>query len=325
MHLPAGLAVANAVRATGQMMEVDFAEPNWIYTHQLNATDPMYTNGSQWGMYGDTSNPANQYGSQAGEARSNDCSGVWVGIIDVGYMHGHEDLAANAGTSPGEIAGNGIDDDGNGYVDDVNGFDFANNDASVFDGASDDHGTHVAGTIGAAGNNGKGVAGVCHKVKMMSAKFLGRRGGSTANAILAVDYMTDLKTRHGINLVATNNSWGGGGSRRRCKTPSSAPTRPASSSSRRRATRAPTARPRPAPSGYPNSNIIAVASITSTGAMSSFSNYAATKVDICAPGSNIQSTLPISSKGRSAAATAPTAVPAWPRPMWPARRRSTRP
>jgi len=299
VRLPAGLSVANAVRSMGQLAEVDFAEPNWVYQHQLNATDPLYTNGSLWGMYGDTSNPSNPYGSQAGEARSNDCSGVWVGIIDEGYMHGHEDLAANAGVNPGEIAGNGVDDDGNGYVDDVFGWDFDGGNNSVFDGAGDDHGTHVAGTIGAAGNNGKGVAGVCHKLKLINAKFLGRRGGTTANAIKAVDYLTDLKTRHGLNLVASNNSWGGGGFSQalqdaieRANQASILFIAAAGNETTNCETTA------CYPSGYPNANVIAVASITSTGALSSFSNYGASKVDICAPGSSIQSTLPVSSKGK---------------------------
>ncbi|WP_330970671.1 S8 family serine peptidase, partial [Lysobacter sp. A3-1-A15] len=122
------------------------------------------------------------------------CGTVWVGVIDEGYMYAHEDLAANAGTNPGEVPGDGIDNDGNGYVDDVYGWDFDGGDNSVFDGDTDDHGTHVAGTIGAAGGNGKGVAGMCWSVKLFNAKFLGRRGGTTANAVKAVDYMTDLKT-----------------------------------------------------------------------------------------------------------------------------------
>ncbi|PIQ22180.1 MAG: peptidase S8, partial [Cytophagales bacterium CG18_big_fil_WC_8_21_14_2_50_42_9] len=104
-----------------------------------------------------------------------------------------EDLATNAGTNPNEIAGNGVDDDKNGYVDDVYGWDFDGNNNSVFDGAGDDHGTHVAGTIGAVGGNGKGVAGVNWSVKMLSGKFLGRNGGTSANAVKAVDYFTDLK------------------------------------------------------------------------------------------------------------------------------------
>ncbi len=70
---------------------------------------------------------------------------------------------------------------------------------------------HVAGTIGVVGSNGVGVAGICWNVKLMSGKFLGSQGGSTANAIKALDYFTDLKTQHGLNIVATSNSWGGGG------------------------------------------------------------------------------------------------------------------
>ncbi len=81
-------------------------------------------------------------------------------------MYTHPDLAANVGTNPGEIAGNGVDDDGNGLVDDVYGWDFDGNNNTVFDGAGDDHGTHVAGTIGAVGGNGAGVAGVCWNVKL---------------------------------------------------------------------------------------------------------------------------------------------------------------
>ncbi|MDM7923761.1 MAG: S8 family serine peptidase [Pyrinomonadaceae bacterium] len=147
---------------------VEFAEPNWIYSHQAVSNDTYYTNGSLWGMYGNATSPANQFGSEAGEAWAagkTDCSSVWIGIIDEGYMYSHEDLAANAATNPGEIAGNGVDDDGNGYIDDVYGWDFAGGNNSVFDGSGDDHGTHVAGTIGGVGGNGKGVAGVCWSVK----------------------------------------------------------------------------------------------------------------------------------------------------------------
>ena len=198
VRLPFGLGVAAAMRGLQNDQTVEFAEPNWIYRHQATSNDTYYTNGSLWGMYGDASSPANQYGSQAAEAwaaNKTDCGSVYVGIIDEGYMYTHEDLAANAGTNPGEIAGNGVDDDGNGYVDDVYGWDFDGNDNTVFDGVNDDHGTHVAGTIGGSGGNGKGVAGVCWSVKLINAKFLGSNGGTTANAIKAVDYMTDLKTR----------------------------------------------------------------------------------------------------------------------------------
>ena len=75
-----------------------------------------------------------------------------VGVIDTGVDYNHKDLAANIWTNPGEIAGNGIDDDGNGYIDDVHGWDFCNGDNDPMD--DNGHGTHVAGTIGAVGNNG---------------------------------------------------------------------------------------------------------------------------------------------------------------------------
>lgn len=300
--LPPGLAIAAAVRGLEEDPDVEFAEPNWIYFHTATSNDPYYTNGTLWGMYGDATAPANAFGSQAGEAWAANHTGsvdVYVGIIDEGYMYTHEDLAANAGKNPGEIAANGKDDDGNGYVDDVYGWDFDANDSSVFDGTADDHGTHVAGTIGAVGGNGKGVAGVCWNVKLLSGKFLGRRGGTTANAILAVDYFTDLKTRHDLNIVATNNSWGGGGYSQGLKDAIARANAAeilfiaaaGNESNDNDATAS-------YPSGYDVANVIAVASITSTGGLSSFSNYGATTVDLGAPGSSITSTLPKSVKGK---------------------------
>jgi subtilisin family serine protease len=300
LRLPAGMSVAEAVRGLSSEPSVEFAEPNWTYFHTANTNDPYYTNGTLWGMYGDgTSNPKNTFGSQAGDAASNNCGTVWVGIIDEGYMYTHEDLAANAGKNPGEIAGNGIDDDGNGLVDDVWGWNFDGGNNVVFGGTDDDHGTHVAGTIGGVGNNGVGVSGVCHSVKLMGAKFLGKRGGTTANAIKAVDYFTDLKTRHGLNMVATNNSWGGGGFSQGLQ---DAIERANSANILFIAAAGNDSYDCDSgsncyPAEYPNANIIAVASITSTGAMSSFSSFGKTTVDICSPGSSIMSTLPKSSKG----------------------------
>lgn len=301
LRLPAGMSVARAMARLNGHFAVEYAEPNWVYYHDATSNDTYYTNGSLWGMYGDASSPANQYGSQAADAWAaghTNCGSVWVGIIDEGYMYTHDDLAANAGVNPGELAGNGVDDDGNGYVDDVHGWDFDGGNNTVFDGATDDHGTHVAGTIGAIGGNGKGVAGVCWDVNLLSAKFLGRRGGTTANAIRAVDYFTDLKSRHNLNLVATNNSWGGGGYSQAL---ADAIGRAGSAGILFIAAAGNSGVNNDAsphyPSSYENANIIAVASITSSGALSSFSNYGATTVDLGAPGSDIWSTIPKSSKG----------------------------
>lgn len=291
------VGMADAIRLLEADPAVEFAEPNWIYTHDAASNDTYYTNGSLWGMYGDGTAPANAFGSQAGEAWANgktDCSEVFVGIIDEGYMYAHADLAANAGKNPGEIEGNNIDDDGNGYIDDVYGWDFAGKNNSVFDGVADDHGTHVAGTIGGVGGNGTGVAGVCWKVKLLSAKFLGVIGGTAANAIRAVDYFTDLKTRHGINLVATSNSWGGGGFSQallnaieRAKAADILFIAAAGNDAFNCDSNS-----RCFPAEYASSNIISVASLDSNGVMSSFSNYGATTVDIGAPGRGIWSAIP---------------------------------
>ncbi len=295
------LSTLDAIAQLKGMAEVEYAEPNFIYNHNATSNDPSYTNGTLWGMYGDATTPSNQYGSQAGEAWAAGNTGsntVYIGIIDEGYMYDHEDLAANAGTNPGEIAGNGVDDDGNGLVDDVYGWDFDGDDSSVFDGVDDDHGTHVAGTIGGVGNNGIGIAGVAWNVKLMGAKFLGRRGGTTANAIKAVDYFTDLKQK-GLNVVATNNSWGGGGYSQglydaieRANSAGILFIAAAGNASNNNDASL------SYPGSYDNSNIIAVASITNSGAISSFSNFGATTVDIGAPGSGIYSSIPVRSKGQ---------------------------
>jgi subtilisin family serine protease len=156
----------------------------------------------------------------------------------------------------------------------------------------------VAGTIGGVGSNGKGVAGVCWTVKLLSAKFLGNRGGTTANAIKAVDYFTALKNA-GVNIVATNNSWGGGGFSQalldailRANTAGVLFIAAAGNSGTNNDVTA------SYPSNYTSANVIAVASITNTGALSSFSQYGATSVDLGAPGSGIWSTVPKSSKGK---------------------------
>ncbi len=294
--LRTSMNVPDAIATLKARADVEYAEPNWIYTTDATSNDTYYMSGSLWGMN-------TGFGSGAVTAWAKDkqdCGSVYIGIIDEGYMYTHPELAANAATNPGEIVGNGVDDDGNGYVDDVYGWDFAGNNNTVFDGAGDDHGTHVAGTIGAVGGNGAGVAGVCWSVKLMNAKFLGNQGGTTANAVKAVDYFTDLKTRHRLNIAATNNSWGGGGF---SQTLSDAIARAnganilfvaaAGNSAVDCNTNA------CFPANYAHDNVISVASITSTGAMSSFSNYGATTVDIGAPGSAIWSTVPVSSRGKT--------------------------
>jgi subtilisin family serine protease len=303
--LPPGLSVGDAVYALSADPAVEYAEPNWIYTHAATSNDTYVTSGQLWGMASASATggaPANQFGSGASTAWANNkqnCGNVVVGVIDEGIFFTHEDLAANIWVNPFD-GSNGADDDGNGYADDIRGWNFVDNNNQIFKAGGDNHGTHVAGTIAGVGGNGKGVAGVCWSgVKVISGKFLGTNGGTTANAIKAVDYMTDLKTRHGLNLVATNNSWGGGGYSQGL---ADAITRAGNANILFIAAAGNSGADNDAtpsyPASYANNNIVAVASITSTGAMSSFSQYGATSVDICAPGSGIWSSVSVRSKGQ---------------------------
>ncbi len=114
-------------------------------------------------------------------ARASDASPVVVAVIDSGIDIFHEDLSGNIWNNPGEIANNGIDDDGNGYIDDVHGWDFAYGTADPQDRFV--HGTHIAGVIGARGGNGVGIAGVVWRVSLMSVKTFNDQGGGTVESI----------------------------------------------------------------------------------------------------------------------------------------------
>jgi len=311
LQLGRGTTVGRALEALLRNPNVEYAEPNYLLESTATPNDPKFTDGTLWGMLGDASSPSNQYGSQAAEVWTAGHIGsedVYVVVIDTGVQVTHPDLAANIWTNPFDPI-DGVDNDGNGFVDDVHGWDFFYDDSSVYDGLDDDHGTHVAGTIGGVGGNGAGVVGVNWDVTMITAKFLGPNGGSTSTAVRAVDYATDLKNRHGLNIVATSNSWGGGGASTSLLDAierggdagilfvaaagnsnvdaDSSPHYPSSYACDRTASGA--AR------GW--DCVISVASITSSGARSSFSNYGVTSVDLGAPGSSIHSTLPENTYG----------------------------
>jgi subtilisin family serine protease len=285
---------------------VDFAEPNWVYAHQVTVTDPYYVSTDPakdlWGMYGDATTPTNQYGSAAGEAWAAGTigsTGTYIGVIDEGIQFDHPDLAGQVWTNPFDAA-DGIDNDGNGYVDDIHGWDFDGNNNTIYDGGkagtADDHGTHVSGTIGAKAD-GSGVVGVNHAVTLISGKFLGRRGGTLANAVKAVDYFTDLKVRHGLNIVATSNSWGGGGFSQALL---DAITRAAKQDILFVAAAGNSGSDNDTDPSYPSNYdtstgagydaVIAVAAIDRNGGLASFSQYGATTVDLGAPGVGVWST-----------------------------------
>ncbi|MEM9157837.1 MAG: S8 family serine peptidase [Verrucomicrobiota bacterium] len=183
---------------------------SYNYVRRASATaanDPLFDNLSQWGLKNE-----GQLGGVAG-ADINAAEGwdtiktapsIVVAVIDSGIRHSHEDLAGNMWVNANEIPGNGIDDDNNGYIDDVHGI-------NAIDGSGDSnddhgHGTHVAGILGAVGDNGVGVAGLVWDVQLMSLKFLDENGdGTDADAIECIDYARSM----GADII--NNSWGGSG------------------------------------------------------------------------------------------------------------------
>jgi subtilisin family serine protease len=219
---------------------------------------------------------------------------VVVAVVDTGIDYRHVDLAGNMWRNPGEVAGDRIDNDGNGYVDDVFGWDFANNDADPFD--DEGHGTHVAGTIGAVGNNGTGVVGVSWNVSLMALKFLGANGsGTTSAAIAALNYATRMRRDFGVNVVATNNSWGGGGASTALR---SAITAGESAGIVCVAAAGNESTNNDSTAAYPAQYAtLAVAATDASNRLASFSNWGATTVDVAAPGVSIYSTLPGNSYG----------------------------
>ena len=204
---------------------VEYAEPNWIYRHQQTApADPLFA--QQWALENTGQAVAGIHGTadadvdalQGWSPVASAGQRAYVGVVDQGIDLSHPDLGVEPGgaiwTNPFDPI-DGVDNDGNGYIDDLHGWDFSDQTNTVYDGTPaeqhiDAHGTHVAGTI-AARHNGIGIAGVSRDVVIIPAKFMGVTGGTTAGAIQALDYLTDLKARHGLNIIATNNSWGGGG------------------------------------------------------------------------------------------------------------------
>jgi subtilisin len=135
--------------------------------------------------------------------------GVVVAVIDTGVDYNHDDLKNNIWTNTKEIAGNGIDDDGNGYADDVYGWNFDNNSSNTLD--DNGHGTHVSGSI-AGENNGYGVTGIAYNAKIMPIKALNDSGSGSYNAIAnGIYYAVD----NGANVI--NLSLGGSYSSRSLK------------------------------------------------------------------------------------------------------------
>ena len=211
-----GRDAAIAAAALEDISDVEYVEPNFIYSAAAIPNDPEFprqrglNNTGQFQETPPTIFP--DINAPEGWDIATGAADVVVAVVDSGVDYVHEDLAANMYRNERECVPNGVDDDANGYVDDCYGIDTANQDSDPMDDAY--HGTHVAGILGAAGNNGVGIAGVAWRVKILPCKFLSVEGsGTTAGAIQCLDYIAALRER-GVNIVATNNSWGGGGQSR---------------------------------------------------------------------------------------------------------------
>jgi len=300
IRLPPGADVERELSTYRRDPRVLYAEPNRVYSADSRnpPDDPRFA--EQWGL-DNTGQAGGTPGADIGAL------GAWnlttgsaqtvLAIIDSGIDLNHPDLAANLWTNPGEIPGNGIDDDGNGYIDDVHGINAITGSGTPQDGAL--HGTHVAGILGAVGNNGTGITGVAWNASLLACKFLDSTGnGVESDAIKCLDYLLALKTRpdHPVNIIASNNSWSCG--TRHCSSEAlkEAIARHLNAgilfiaSAGNASVNNDSGESWPAKYGLPN--IIAVAATDRTEAKAGFSNYGPHTVHLAAPGVTILSTTP---------------------------------
>jgi subtilisin family serine protease len=272
--------------------KVKYVEPD--YEVHIAETIPNDLNPNLWGL-----NNTGQTGGtpdadidapQAWDIQTGS-SDVVIAVIDTGVDYNHVDLAANMWTNPGEIPGNGVDDDGNGYVDDVHGYDFYNYDSDPMDDNS--HGTHCSGTIAAVGNNGVGVVGVNWTANIMALKFLSAIGsGSLSDAVIAIEYAIAAK-QDGVPVVAMSNSWGSGDYSESLEDAIIAANNAgilfiaAAGNNSRNIDGIPFY-----PASYDVPNIISIAATDHNDNLANFSNYGPVSVDLAAPGVNILSAVP---------------------------------
>ena len=217
---------------------------------------------------------------------------VVIASVDTGVDVLHPDLAANLWHNPGEVPGNGVDDDGNGYVDDVYGIDTAYDDSLPMDDYG--HGTHTSGIAAAVGDNALGVAGLGWSTRIMALKFINYDGGGTdADAIECIDYAVREKLDHGVNVVAINASWGGGASNLFLR---NAINRAGDAGIVFVASAGNDAEDNDKHPHYPSSldcpTLLSVAATASDGRLAYFSNWGRVSVDLAAPGEDILSALP---------------------------------
>jgi subtilisin family serine protease len=287
-HLEVGIPVDRAIEMLNALPFVEYAEPNYV-VHAIAQPNDNFI-GLQWGVNNTGQSirgvtgiaDADIDGFEAWDIRTS-AAGVIVAVIDTGTQWDHPDLDANIWSNSGEIPGNGIDDDNNGFIDDIRGWDFFSNDNNPTD--EEGHGTHTAGTVGAEGNNSIGVAGVAWDVQIMPLRFLGPNGGSTSDAIAALNYAVANGAR------ISNNSWGGGGfssAMRDAIANAGAQNHLFVAAAGNDGTNNDSLSFYPA--SYTEDSIISVAAIDNRDQIASFSNFGLVSVDLGAPGVDIAST-----------------------------------
>lgn len=262
----------------------EYVEPDYVLYANLTPSDRAFLDGRLWGL-----NNTGQQGGVSGadinvvpawDLTTGDTNMV-VAVIDTGVNYNHQDLAAQMWRNPDEIPGNGIDDDGNGFIDDVYGINAINDSGDPLD--DNGHGSHCAGTIGAAANNGHDHVGVIWNVRIMALKFLGASGGGlNSDMIQCVNYALSK------NVKLSSNSYGGYGYDQAQYDAIDAARRQghlfitAAGNETTDTDQTPHY-----PSAHNLDNIVAVAALDRSDQLAGFSNWGATTVDIGAPGVDI--------------------------------------
>lgn len=276
----------------------EIVQPNFRYYPSATANDTDYS--QLWGLKNtgqtisgpsySTNNPGiagNDIDAELAWELQSDCSSITVAVIDTGVNYNHSDLAANRWVNSGEVAGNSIDDDNNGYVDDIYGFDSLDNDGDPIPSDGATHGTHVAGTIAAKGDNNIGITGVCKSASIMSIRALGTNEGTTATVVAGINYAV----KHGAKVI--NMSLGGSSydpsfntALDAAKTAGVVVVVAAGNDG------ANNNFSHTYPCDYAHDNLVCVAALDQSYALASFSNYGSNTVDVGAPGTNILSSWP---------------------------------
>jgi len=305
-RLAADESIEDAIARLSRDPRVEYAEPNYILTADRLPDDPRLAEqyalrniGQTGGTPGADVDALRAWNISIGDldprfpapmpgGGSGGRTGILIGIVDSGADGNHPDLRDNLFVNPGEIPDNGIDDDGNGFIDDVSGWDFANNDNDPFDDSTVGHGTHVSGIAAAAGDNGRGIAGVAWRARFLPAKFINAEGnGFSADAIRAMDYAAMMGAR------VLNNSYGGGAfSNAMFDTIAAIGTDGvvfvvAAGNDSENIDLKPHY-----PASYDLPNVIAVAATDDEDNLATFSSYGAREVHLAAPGVTLLSTLP---------------------------------